>query len=103
MGTGSQSSNPTPAMSVSLTKPAPLGFWQFLAGIFSEADGTPSYSRICSALCTAAAVLLLVIKALKTGQVPSGPEVAEYLAGANAAYLANKINGLLRPPAGGGK
>ena len=78
----------------------PKTFWAFVAGIFSEPDGTPSYSRISSALCTAAAVLLLIVKALKTGQAPSGAEVAEYLAGANAAYLANKLNGLLKPGPG---
>ena len=79
-------------------QPKTLG--QFLVGVFSEADGTPSYSRLASALCTAAAILLLTIKALKTGQVPTGPEILEYLTGANAAYLANKINGLLQPPKG---
>jgi hypothetical protein len=76
----------------------PKTFWQFLVGVFSEADGTPSYSRICSALCTLTAILLLTVKALKTGQVPTGPEIIEYLTGANAAYLANKVNGLLAAP-----
>lgn len=77
---------------------APRTLWQFVIGVFSEADGTPSYSRLSSALCTLAAVLLLAVKALQAGQMPSGPEVVEYLGAANAAYLANKLNGLLARP-----
>jgi len=73
----------------------PKTLWQFVAGIFSEADRTPSYSRLSSALCTAAAIVLLLIKTLQTGQVPGGAEIVEYLSAANVSYLANKLNGLL--------
>jgi len=78
----------------------PRTFWQFVAGIFSEADGTPSASRVISFVSSMVFLVIVFVNFIRTGQMPSATELAAGGIGANAAYIANKLSALFQP---GGK
>lgn len=69
----------------------PASFWQFWMGVFSEPDGTPSYSRVLSAIFILFMLLLDIVNYAKTGQLPDAASLLSQAAGGNAGYLINQM------------
>lgn len=69
----------------------PKTFWQFWMGVFSEPDGTPSYSRVLSAIFLLFMLLLDVINYGRTGQLPDPASLVSQAVGGNAGYLINQV------------
>ncbi len=68
----------------------PQTFWQFWLGVFSEPDGTPSYSRVLSGIFLLFMLLLDVVNYAKTGQLPDATNLVSQAVGGNAGYLINQ-------------
>ncbi len=68
----------------------PTTFWQFWLGVFSEPDGTPSYSRVLSGIFLLFMLLLDVVNYAKTGQLPEAANLVSQAVGGNAGYLINQ-------------
>ncbi len=66
-------------------------FWDFWCGVFSEPDGTPSYSRVISAIFLLFMLLLDVIHYARTGLLPAPADLVAQATGGNAGYLINQV------------
>lgn len=78
----------------------PRTFWQFVQGLFSEPDGTPSSSRVITFLATLVWLVMLSVHFFKTGQLPDWMQLLAGSSGAAAPYLANQLRQFLggKPP-----
>lgn len=70
-------------------------FGQFVMGVFSEPEGTPSFSRLTSFLFIAVMLLMDVMHFWKTGQMPDWQQLLGQGFGGSAAYGINKLGGVL--------
>lgn len=64
------------------------GFW---AGMFSEADGTPSSSRFIMLVANLVWFSMIIWRFHRTGQMPSQDELLYGGLGANASYGLNQL------------
>jgi hypothetical protein len=69
--------------------------WAFVAGIFSEPDGTPSASRLLSFLASVIWLTLLTLDYFHTRKLPSPGELIAGGLGANSPYLVNQARRFL--------
>lgn len=66
-----------------------MSFWQFWLGVFSEADGTPSYSRVMSGIFLMFMLTLDIIHYAGTGQLPNFADLVAQGCAGNTPYMIN--------------
>jgi len=64
-------------------------FWR---SVFSEADGTGSWSRVSSAMTLVASLVWVSYVVLHTKAIPSLDGVALFIGTGNVSYVANKVS-----------
>lgn len=74
----------------------PKTFGQFLIGIFSEPEGSPSYSRFVGFLALLFVMAIYGAQYAQTGQPPDGLSLMEALIGTAVPYGVNRAGRALQ-------